>query len=122
MLYDGLPGISDKILLNTTISSIKQDDHGVEVTCNDGTSFTGDMLIGADGVYSAVRRLTFHEDSAKIPFLTNYNALVCASPRIPGLDLGCSAEIHSRNHTVQYFPGQDSIFFAAFSRLDRKAS
>ncbi|KAF9898248.1 hypothetical protein BX616_004291, partial [Lobosporangium transversale] len=45
----------ERIHLNKKVTSIAQDDDSVTITCADGTSYTGDILVGADGAYSGVR-------------------------------------------------------------------
>lgn len=46
----------EKIHMGKNIVSFSQDNHATVVTCEDGTVFRGDILVGADGVYSTVRR------------------------------------------------------------------
>ncbi|KAF9209354.1 hypothetical protein BGZ59_010157 [Podila verticillata] len=46
----------EKIHMGKNIVSFSQDNQTVLVTCEDGTIFRGDILVGADGVYSSVRR------------------------------------------------------------------
>jgi 2-polyprenyl-6-methoxyphenol hydroxylase-like FAD-dependent oxidoreductase len=38
------------------IETVEESDQGVTVTTADGRMFTGDMLVGADGIHSVVRR------------------------------------------------------------------
>lgn len=45
-----------------SVTSITQDEHGVQVTFKDGHSAEYDMIIGADGLHSSTRRLTFTND------------------------------------------------------------
>jgi salicylate hydroxylase len=47
------------------LTSISQDAEGVTATFADGTSATGDVLIGADGIHSAVRRNLFGDQPAR---------------------------------------------------------
>ncbi|KAG0237447.1 hypothetical protein BGW41_008389 [Actinomortierella wolfii] len=47
---------SEKILWDKKVTSTSQDQDGVEVRFADGTTLRGDILVGADGAYSAVRR------------------------------------------------------------------
>ncbi|KAG0238173.1 hypothetical protein BGW42_007164 [Actinomortierella wolfii] len=52
---------SDRIHLGKRILSTHQDEHGVRIRCEDGSEYQGDILVGADGAYSAVRReITFN--------------------------------------------------------------
>lgn len=54
-------GKKNKIHTNTSVESFKQDADGVTATTEDGRSFRGDILIGADGVHSKVREMTSPE-------------------------------------------------------------
>lgn len=46
----------ENIHMGKNIVSFSQDNDAVVVTCEDGAEFRGDILVGADGVYSSVRR------------------------------------------------------------------
>ncbi|WP_062289555.1 FAD-dependent oxidoreductase [Demequina phytophila] len=48
--------LDDVYHAGTAVVSFEQDDAGVTVTLSDGTSVRGDVLVGADGINSAVRR------------------------------------------------------------------
>jgi len=58
VLYDGIKDKS-KCLAHTSVVSFHEDNEGVEVKCEDGTTYTGSILIGADGVHSKVRDFMF---------------------------------------------------------------
>lgn len=49
----------DAIHLNHKVESFEQDAHGVTLKFADGTSVTGDALVGADGLHSKVRQAAF---------------------------------------------------------------
>ncbi|WHT15672.1 FAD-dependent monooxygenase [Crossiella sp. CA-258035] len=68
-----------------SISSLTETPDGVEVTFERGAPRTFDLVIGADGLHSAVRRLTFGEESQ---FLRHLGYYVCgfSMPDHPGLD------------------------------------
>ncbi|KFH65423.1 hypothetical protein MVEG_08901 [Podila verticillata NRRL 6337] len=46
----------DRILLGKRILSFSQNEDNVMIDCSDNTSYYGDILVGADGAYSAVRQ------------------------------------------------------------------
>lgn len=45
-----------KILTSKKVISVRTLPDGVEVHCGDGSIFTGDIVAGADGVHSQIRR------------------------------------------------------------------
>ncbi|KAK3847063.1 MAG: hypothetical protein J3R72DRAFT_432998 [Linnemannia gamsii] len=45
-----------KIHFNKKVIAIEQNEKEAKITCSDGTSYSGDVLVGADGAYSAVRQ------------------------------------------------------------------
>ncbi|KAG0334889.1 hypothetical protein BG004_000233 [Podila humilis] len=49
----------ENIHMNKKVLSFLQNDLGTMIRCNDGTSYHGDILVGADGAYSAVRQHLF---------------------------------------------------------------
>ena len=48
---------------------MEQDKEGVTIHCSDGTSYKGDILVGADGAYSGVRQALYKnlEQEGKLP-------------------------------------------------------
>ncbi|KAI8594433.1 hypothetical protein EDD21DRAFT_89211 [Dissophora ornata] len=45
--------------MNKKIVGLVQDTESVTITCSDGSTYTGDILIGADGAYSSVRQALY---------------------------------------------------------------
>ena len=70
---------------NTRIESLAQDDAGVEVTLSDGSRMRADVVVGADGPHSAVRRLVFGPEEQFVKPLGGYNAWFSAQDTV-GLD------------------------------------
>jgi len=48
-----------KIHLNKKLKFLVQDEQGVKLAFEDGTTYTSDIIIGADGIHSAVRKSLF---------------------------------------------------------------
>jgi 2-polyprenyl-6-methoxyphenol hydroxylase-like FAD-dependent oxidoreductase len=70
---------------NVSISDLNQHDDGVDVTLADGTRLRADLVVGADGPHSAVRRLVFGPEEQFAKPLGGYNAWFSAPDRV-GLD------------------------------------
>jgi 2-polyprenyl-6-methoxyphenol hydroxylase-like FAD-dependent oxidoreductase len=70
---------------DTSISNIGQDSDGVEVTFADGAVLRADLVFGADGPHSAVRRLVFGPEDQFVKPIGGYNAWFSAPDRV-GLD------------------------------------
>jgi len=45
---------SDKVHFNKKVLSIMQNKEGAMIRCADGTTYHGDLIVGADGAYSGV--------------------------------------------------------------------
>ncbi|KAG0337102.1 hypothetical protein BG000_005832 [Podila horticola] len=54
LLFNSIP--RERILLGKRVLSLMQNQDSVMVRCSDNSSYYGDILVGADGAYSAVRQ------------------------------------------------------------------
>jgi 2-polyprenyl-6-methoxyphenol hydroxylase-like FAD-dependent oxidoreductase len=70
---------------NTRIEELNQADDAVEARLTDGTTLSADLVVGADGPHSAVRRLAFGPEDQFVQPLGGYNAWFTA-PDSVGLD------------------------------------
>ncbi|WRT68796.1 uncharacterized protein IL334_005776 [Kwoniella shivajii] len=80
-----------KIKWSGSISTIDEDDTGITARFDDGTEIRGDILIGADGIHSQVRKHVLGSASP-IPLFTNTCVINGFLPR-------SSAKIPSSNFT-----------------------
>lgn len=58
---------TSKILTNKRATKIDVDENSVKATMADGTVYEGDILIGADGVHSAVRQQMWNIGDKMLP-------------------------------------------------------
>lgn len=73
VLYEGLgPGVEQR--LGCTVQAVEESEDGVRVRLDDGSSWEGDLLIGADGVHSTVRELVFVPESSCLRYLGFHTA------------------------------------------------
>lgn len=70
---------------STRIDDLEQSDETVTATLSDGTTLSADLVVGADGPHSAVRRLVFGPEEQFVQPLGGYNAWFTA-PDTVGLD------------------------------------
>lgn len=54
-----LLGLSPQIMLGRTAAVVAQDDHGAAVRFDDGATCRYELVVGADGIYSATRQALF---------------------------------------------------------------
>lgn len=77
MLYE-TTGDSVEYLFGDSIHTLAEDDTGVTVTFASGADRRFDLVIGADGLHSAVRRLAFGPESEFVHHLDHYFAFANA--------------------------------------------
>jgi 2-polyprenyl-6-methoxyphenol hydroxylase-like FAD-dependent oxidoreductase len=63
-----------EFLFGDSIAALRQDAHGVDVTFDKGAPRRFDLVVGADGLHSAVRRLVFGPASGYLRHLGMYVA------------------------------------------------
>lgn len=73
-----------RVRLGLTFTDIVQGEDGVRVTLSDGSSDTYDLVVGADGLYSAVRAKIFPE--APKPRFIGQSVWRAVLPRPQGID------------------------------------
>ncbi|MEM7099032.1 MAG: FAD-dependent monooxygenase [Pseudomonadota bacterium] len=83
-----------EICMDTQISHVQQQQSKVSVTLNDGQVWVCDLLIGADGVHSNTRNLTFNKEH----ITEHYLDLHCAAFRHNNI---CDLENCFETHTQQ---------------------
>ena len=82
ILVEGAAGVP--IRFGVTIASLEQRDGSVDVAFTDGTTGGFDLVIGADGVHSTVRRLAFGGPDARSAGQVGWRYLVEGRPEIAG--------------------------------------
>jgi 2-polyprenyl-6-methoxyphenol hydroxylase-like FAD-dependent oxidoreductase len=72
-LHEGL-GSRVEMRYNTSVRAIEETSDGVDATLTDGSHWHGDLLVGADGIHSVVRSLTFGPETSYLRFLGFHTA------------------------------------------------
>src|SRR3954463_12293862 len=74
LLYDRTAG-GCEYLFGDSVTSLTETPGGVHVTFDREAPRTFDLVVGADGIHSTVRRLAFGPESNHVMFLGHYYAL-----------------------------------------------
>ncbi|MEW2507408.1 FAD-dependent monooxygenase [Amycolatopsis sp. NPDC047767] len=72
-------------VFDDSVTALRQDEHGVRVEFERGGFRTFDLVVGADGLHSAVRRLAFGPEERFAQHLGQYLAIF-PTPNLLGLD------------------------------------
>lgn len=125
VLYSNLPSKEARVVPNKKIIAIDQDVSSVTVTCADGSTYTGDIVIGCDGVHSAVQRLAFGSSSSSEQNLTRprseYRGLFGSSPLPKGLAPACVTETHNKDIVFMILSTSDRAFWLVTNLKDKDA-
>ena len=70
-MLDAVPDKS-KILSNKCVANIDHSDDKVVVSFADGSSYEGDIIVGADGIHSAVRKEMWRHANRATPGLIGF--------------------------------------------------
>ncbi|GKT41017.1 FAD-dependent monooxygenase sdnN [Colletotrichum spaethianum] len=128
-LYDNLPeAAKTRYLTGKKLAGIKSTDTGAVVACEDGSSYSGTIVLGADGVHSATRRqmrqLAIAEDptceetwDAVKPYKTNYQCIWASFPRPTAA--GQSYETQDTDRSVMYITGTDRGWIFLYEKLPK---
>jgi 2-polyprenyl-6-methoxyphenol hydroxylase-like FAD-dependent oxidoreductase len=74
-LQAALAEAAGELRLNAEVSSVEKDDRGATVRLADGTEERGDLVVGADGVHSVVRRSLWPEAEPRYAGYTAWRAV-----------------------------------------------
>ncbi len=73
VLHEALPS-SVTVRFGSTVTGVDDRTDAVTVRLDDGTHLDADLLVGADGLHSTVRRLTFGDDAKYLRYLGFHTA------------------------------------------------
>lgn len=71
MLFDTIKSDVD-FKFNNSITALNETEEHIEATFKDGTKQNYDLVVGCDGIHSAVRKIWFGEEAAYAHFLGQY--------------------------------------------------
>ncbi len=90
------------LTLNAEVESFTQSDRQVSVTLSDGTTRSGDILIGADGIKSNVRATLFGAEAPRFTGNVAWRAVVPTASLTAGIRTTSCAWFGRGKHAVTY--------------------
>lgn len=126
-----MPGDS-KILTGKRVSRIEHSDAGVTVSCEDGTSYAGDIVAGADGIHSVVRKAMQKHLNKLSPgaadkdikgISAEFNCIFGYAEPIEGANVkvGDCRRSYGKGRSTLVLVGDDlRLYFFMFHKLDRR--
>jgi salicylate hydroxylase len=108
MLAAALDGV--QVHFGVPVTGARASEPGPALELADGTAVGADVVVGADGIHSAVRTSRFGPEPARFSGWLAYRALV---PRhaVPHLPLELTVRLGPDRHLVSYFVGRDQRYY-----------
>ncbi|KAG0070031.1 hypothetical protein BGZ90_012783 [Linnemannia elongata] len=111
----------EKIHFSKKVMSMEQNKEGVMIRCSDGTTYHGDILVGADGAYSGVRQALYKrlEKAGTLP-TSDLDELtkgyICMVGTTEPLDPEQYPGVNSEDANINQIISKDSLYsWSAFS-------
>ncbi|KAF4467207.1 hypothetical protein FALBO_5936 [Fusarium albosuccineum] len=128
MLMKHLSDKSTQLMLDKTVTDINSGPDSVQVTCSDGSSYSGSILIGADGINSTARSFIDGADTdsadekdsyAKDTFLTTFYGVYGHGGALsPTLEDRAVYETHSDGFSTQLIVASpEKHYFLIYQKL-----
>lgn len=128
LIYDGLSTEDQaRIRLSKKLDTIDSTDDGVLVTCTDGSTYEGSVVLGADGVHSKVRAILREQmlkDSPASdvdedqPYSAEYKTLWCSVPRRYECTPGDHLLTHGNGASLQFLNSSKRSWLFAYEKLE----
>lgn len=111
---------AEHIHLGHRLVGLAQRGDGIEARFDNGARIAADVLVGADGIHSAVRACLFGEEDPQFAGCVAYRGLVPAE-RVAdlGLELGSQSWVGPGAHLVHYFVSRGRLLnFVGWTQHD----
>lgn len=123
-LYDSLGTDKTKVISGKSVRDVVSADDGVAVICEDGSTYKGSIVLGADGVHSKIRRL-MRESALKyspniewdpiLPYTSTYKCMFFSLPQAasPGLFV----DTENKDSSLFYVTGNERAWVFVCEKL-----
>ncbi|OBT85982.1 hypothetical protein VE02_06383 [Pseudogymnoascus sp. 03VT05] len=118
VLYDNIQD-KKKILTKKEIQEVDMTHDGVVVKTSDGSSYQGDILVGADGNHSTVRDRMSDENSRPT---SDYGCISGVSNSCPDIEPNSKTSVFRKHNSYLISSGPDGrIYWSYFFKLAQRA-
>ncbi|PYH98720.1 putative monooxygenase [Aspergillus ellipticus CBS 707.79] len=130
-LYNHLGSYRSQVHVNKKVVRVEHHSTHVLVHCLDGTAYEGDLVVGADGVHSKIRREMWHymeslslqkqvaEDSKTM--LLEYSCIFGISTTPPGINVGDGHRTMGQDYAFVIMSGRKGrLYWFLFIKLDQQ--
>lgn len=114
----GATGADVEYVFGDSVTALHADRGGVDVQFDRGAERRFDLVVGADGMHSAVRRLAFGDESQFLRYLDHHVAVVRADPALGRQHWGVVHTVPGRTVCIYSPPGRTDALFL-FRRPER---
>lgn len=131
-LYDGLSEQDQaRVHTNKKLQNIEETDDGVVVTCVDGSTYEGSVVLGADGVHSQTRALMRELALRKspdadvndiVPFQHSYRTMWCSFPRRWEFAPGDHCITHGNLASLQFINAHNRAWLFVYEKLEASST
>ncbi|KAI0014528.1 FAD/NAD(P)-binding domain-containing protein [Xylariomycetidae sp. FL0641] len=121
-LYDTLPERATRVRTSAAVAGIESDGAGVAVRLADGAVVPGSVVIGADGVHSAVREAmrAWSAEAAGPMAVAGYESIFgrapCPADAAARIEAGTFYETHGPGACTQSMRCGDTLYFTLLRR------
>ncbi|PYH87701.1 FAD/NAD(P)-binding domain-containing protein [Aspergillus ellipticus CBS 707.79] len=131
IMYERLGDRQDRVLTNKKVARMEHRPEGVVVHCADNSVFEGHVVVGADGVRSAVRQHMWDHMEARgliqeareerAAMTAEYNCVFGISTPTPGLHAGTLHRTYADGYSFITIASKDSrVYWFFFRKMDKK--
>ncbi|KAJ5272878.1 monooxygenase [Penicillium angulare] len=131
ILYAHLRECQDKVLVNKRVTQVTHHPTHIVAECEDGSSYQGDLIVGADGVRSGVRQQMWNYMvslglSKEIApdmrtMISEYDCVFGISPETPGLIPGRTHRTFGQGYSFLTISSKNGrVYWFFFTKMARK--